>query len=223
MLFVGVVSLVYRFVPVEHVPWRAILVPAVLVGIALGGFAQLFTFIAPRLVGFAALFGTFVTIFALLAWLAISFNMLILGASWTRVRAVARSQPDVPPAVDGRMTPARRRRGRARDRATDPAEAGRDQPWRVPQRRQKRAFADSDRPQLTHGWAVGAGDGGLDGRLGGAGEHLAGRCGPQAGRVGLRHERAAGEGRRHVAADGRRGARAARRATAARRRPRGRP
>ena len=52
------------------------------------------------MVGFAALFGTFVTIFALLAWMAISFNMLILGASWTRVRAVARSQPDVPPAVD---------------------------------------------------------------------------------------------------------------------------
>jgi membrane protein len=100
VLFVGVVSLVYRFVPVEHVPWRAIIVPALLVGVALAGFAQLFTFIAPRMVGFAALFGTFVTIFALLAWMAISFNMLILGASWTRVRAVARSQPDVPPAVD---------------------------------------------------------------------------------------------------------------------------
>ncbi len=66
----------------------------------MAGFAQLFTFIAPRMVGFAALFGTFVTIFALLAWMAISFNMLILGASWTRVRAVAHSQPDVPPAVD---------------------------------------------------------------------------------------------------------------------------
>ena len=100
VLFVGVVSLVYRFVPVDRVPWRAIIAPAVLVGVALAGFAQLFTFIAPRMVGFAALFGTFVTIFALLAWMAISFNMLILGASWTRVRAVARSQPDVPPAVD---------------------------------------------------------------------------------------------------------------------------
>jgi YihY family inner membrane protein len=100
VLFVGVVSLVYRFVPVDHVPWRAILRPAILIGIGLAGFAQLFTFIAPKMVGFAALFGTFVTIFALLAWMAISFNMLILGASWTRVRAVAMSQPGVPPAVD---------------------------------------------------------------------------------------------------------------------------
>ena len=64
------------------------------------------------MVGFAALFGTFVTIFALLAWMSISFNMLLLGASWTRVRAVANSQPDVPPAVDvpadaGAATPRR--------------------------------------------------------------------------------------------------------------------
>ena len=51
VLFVGVVSLVYRFVPVDRVPWRAIIAPAVLVGVALAGFAQLFTFIAPRMVG----------------------------------------------------------------------------------------------------------------------------------------------------------------------------
>ena len=69
-------------------------------GVVLAGFAQLFTFIAPRMVGFAALFGAFVAVFALLAWLSISFNVLLLGASWTRVRAVAQSQPDVPPALD---------------------------------------------------------------------------------------------------------------------------
>ena len=112
MLFVGVVSLVYRFVPVDHVPWRAILRPAILIGIGLAGFAQLFTFIAPKMVGFAALFGTFVTIFALLAWMAISFNMLILGASWTRVRALAMSQPGVPPAVDEPADAIGRRRTR---------------------------------------------------------------------------------------------------------------
>jgi membrane protein len=100
LLFVGVVSAVYRFVPSEPVPARAFLRPAILVGVALAGFTQLFTFIAPRMMGFAALFGTFVAVFALLAWMSISFNVLLLGASWTRVRAVAQAQPDAPPALD---------------------------------------------------------------------------------------------------------------------------
>ena len=100
LLFVGVVSAVYRFVPSEPVPARAFLRPAILVGVVLAGFTQLFTFIAPRMMGFAALFGTFVAVFALLAWMSISFNVLLLGASWTRVRAVAQAQPDAPPAVD---------------------------------------------------------------------------------------------------------------------------
>jgi hypothetical protein len=38
-----------------------------------------------------------------------------------------------------------------------------DQPWRVPQRRQKRAVADSDRPQLEHGWTPDVGAGALIG------------------------------------------------------------
>ena len=100
LLFVGVVSAVYRFVPSEPVPARAFLRPAILVGVVLAGFTQLFTFIAPRMMGFAALFGTFVAVFALLAWMSISFNVLLLGASWTRVRAVAQAQPDAPPALD---------------------------------------------------------------------------------------------------------------------------
>jgi len=100
LLFVGVVSAVYRFVPSEPVPVRAFLRPAILVGVALAGFTQLFTFIAPRMMGFAALFGTFVAVFALLAWMSISFNVLLLGASWTRVRAVAQAQPDAAPALD---------------------------------------------------------------------------------------------------------------------------
>jgi membrane protein len=100
LLFVVVVSLVYRYVPPERTPVRAFLAPAVLVGIALAGFTQLFTFIAPRMVGYAALFGALVAVFALLAWMQISFNLLLLGASWARVRAVAKAQPDAPAAVD---------------------------------------------------------------------------------------------------------------------------
>ena len=39
-------------------------------------------------------------VFALLAWLSISFNVLLLGASWTRVRALALAQPGARPALD---------------------------------------------------------------------------------------------------------------------------
>jgi membrane protein len=100
VLFVAVVSVVFRFVPPQRVAARAYLRPAILVGIVLAGFTQLFTFIAPRLVGYAALFSAFVAVFALLAWLSISFNVLLLGASWTRVRALALAQPGARHALD---------------------------------------------------------------------------------------------------------------------------
>lgn len=100
VLFVAVVAAVYRFVPADRVAARALVPPAVVVGLALAAFTQLFTFIAPRLLGFAALYGAFVAILALLAWLAIGFNVLLLGASWARVRLLAQAQPGVPPADD---------------------------------------------------------------------------------------------------------------------------
>ncbi len=103
LLFVATVSLVYRYVPAERVPARAFLRPAILVGFALAAFTQVFAFIAPRMFGWAAVYGTFVAVFALLAWLSIGFNLLLLGASWTRVRAVALGQPDAP-AADGAAT-----------------------------------------------------------------------------------------------------------------------
>ena len=100
VLFVATVSLVYRYVPAERVPTRAFLRPAILVGVALAAFTQLFAFIAPRMFGWMAVYGTFVAVFALLAWLSIGFNLLLLGASWTRVRALALEQPDAQAADD---------------------------------------------------------------------------------------------------------------------------
>ena len=84
--FVGGTILVYRFVPGEPPPMRAMLPPAVLVGLILAAFTQLFTWFGPRLAGVAAIYGTFVALFVLLAWLSISMNLLLLGASWARVR-----------------------------------------------------------------------------------------------------------------------------------------
>jgi membrane protein len=86
ILFVLGTVLVYRYVPAKHVPWRALLPPALLAGVVLAGFAQLYAIFAPMLTRMAAIYGTFVAFFAILAWLSISFNILLFGASWTRVR-----------------------------------------------------------------------------------------------------------------------------------------
>ncbi len=94
LLFVAGTVLVYRYVPAKHVPWKVLLGPAILVGVALAGFAQLYAVFAPLLTKMAAIYGTFVAFFAILAWLAISFNLLLFGACWTRVREQAGSGED---------------------------------------------------------------------------------------------------------------------------------
>ncbi len=93
VLFTIAVALSYRYVPTAPPSMRAISLPAALAGLVLAAFTQLFAFIAPRLVGVAALYGAFVAVFALLAWLSIGFNVLMLGASWACVRAGAGRPP----------------------------------------------------------------------------------------------------------------------------------
>ena len=101
LLFVTGTALVYRYVPGNRVPVRAMRRPAILVGVVLASFAQAFTFIAPRLTHTAAIYGTFVAFFAILAWLSISFNVLLFGASWTRVRELAIHQEAEGPGDGG--------------------------------------------------------------------------------------------------------------------------
>jgi membrane protein len=88
VLFVGGTAMVYRFVPGERVSLAALMPPAFVAGLVLAAFTQVFTFVAPRLVGVAAVYGTFVAVFAVLAWLSVGFNVLLLGASWARVRSM---------------------------------------------------------------------------------------------------------------------------------------
>ena len=47
---------------------------------------QLFLFAAPRIVGTAALAGSLATAFIALAWLSFSYQGLLYGAAWVRVR-----------------------------------------------------------------------------------------------------------------------------------------
>jgi membrane protein len=95
-LFVFGAAVVYRVVPARRVPARALWPPALVAGLVMAVIAQLFTFLAPRLVGVAALFGAFVAVFAVLAWLSLSFNVLLLGACWARVRVVSMTAPSMP-------------------------------------------------------------------------------------------------------------------------------
>jgi membrane protein len=94
-LFVGGMAVIYRVVPGRHIPWRAIRLPAFLVGVVLTVVTQLFSLIAPRLIGSAALYGTFVAIFAAMVWLSIGFQVMLLGAAWIRERVGAPPPPFV--------------------------------------------------------------------------------------------------------------------------------
>jgi len=83
---IAAVILVYRLVPLPTPRWRSLVIPAVTAGLALTLFARVFVFVAPRLIGAAALLGTLASVFAALAWLQLSFQALLLGAAWTADR-----------------------------------------------------------------------------------------------------------------------------------------
>jgi membrane protein len=87
LVSVGATLVVYRTLPPKAPSWRAALLPAVIVGLAIVILTQVFTFLVPRLVGVAALAGSLASAFIALAWLSFSFQALLYGAAWVRVRA----------------------------------------------------------------------------------------------------------------------------------------
>jgi membrane protein len=78
---IAAVALVYRLVPPRRPAWRAIAGPSVAVTVALVVLVRLFVFLAPRLIGAAAVLGTLATVFAALAWLGLAFQAILLGAA----------------------------------------------------------------------------------------------------------------------------------------------
>jgi membrane protein len=83
---IGAMILVYRIVPRPAPTWGALIVPGAVIGLTLTIIARLFAFLAPRLIGAAALIGTLATVFAALAWLALSFQAILVGAAWVSDR-----------------------------------------------------------------------------------------------------------------------------------------
>jgi membrane protein len=82
----SLVGIVYRVVPPRAPSWRALLLPAGVEGVAIVLLSQAFVFLAPRLVGVAALAGSLATAFIALAWLSFTFQALLYGAAWVRIR-----------------------------------------------------------------------------------------------------------------------------------------
>jgi uncharacterized BrkB/YihY/UPF0761 family membrane protein len=80
------VGLLYRVVPNEKVPLAVLRLPALVAGLVLTALAELLVFIAPILTGALSVFGGVAAVFAALAWLHIAFQVLLVGASWTRLR-----------------------------------------------------------------------------------------------------------------------------------------
>jgi membrane protein len=106
-----VTLIVYRVVPNRTPSVRAVVLPAVVAGIAIIVLSQLFLFAAPRIVGAAAVAGSLATAFIALAWLSFTFQILLLGAAWARVRddaergaptsALATPAPPAEPGIGG--------------------------------------------------------------------------------------------------------------------------
>jgi membrane protein len=106
VVFVAVIALIYRVVPARPVPWGSLLVPAVAVGIVLALITQLFSYIAPRLIGSAAVYGTFIAIFAAMVWLSTGFQVLLIGAAWVRERVEGLGPASTEPVSTALAAPA---------------------------------------------------------------------------------------------------------------------
>jgi membrane protein len=141
VIFVFVVLLVYMLVPTAPPSVRAALPPAILAGIGIGLLTNLFGALAPVLIGGLSGLGVIATAFGVLIWLNFSYQILLYGAAWARLR-----------------------RDLERDRAAVVSTLYLAS-CAVPQRRQKCALAETASWQLTHGrtptgaacWWVGTG------------------------------------------------------------------
>ena len=85
LLWAGVLT-IYRFVPTAVPSLSAAGLPALAVGCGIWLTAQAYALLVPLLVGGLAVFGIFVSLLGLLIWFGWVSQLLLLGASWTRVR-----------------------------------------------------------------------------------------------------------------------------------------
>ena len=86
VVLILVVLAIYILIPAAPPSWRAALPAAILAGLGIGLFTQLFGILTPLLVGGLLAFGVIASVFAALIWLNLSYQMLLYGAAWARIR-----------------------------------------------------------------------------------------------------------------------------------------
>jgi YihY family inner membrane protein len=85
-VIVLVVWAMYLLVPAAPPSWRAALPPAIAAGIGIGLLTSLFSALTPWLIGGLLAFGVIATVFGALIWLSLSYQILLYGAAWARIR-----------------------------------------------------------------------------------------------------------------------------------------
>ena len=80
------VGVLYCVVPNTKVPIRVLWLPTLVAGLVLTGLTELLVYITPLLTGALSVFGGVAVVFAALAWLHLAFQVLLIGAAWTRMR-----------------------------------------------------------------------------------------------------------------------------------------
>lgn len=81
-----VVLALYLLVPAAPPSWRAALPPAIAAGVGIGLLTSLFSLLTPWLIGGLLAFGIIATVFGALIWLSFSYQILLYGAAWARIR-----------------------------------------------------------------------------------------------------------------------------------------
>jgi membrane protein len=92
MVIVAVVFAAYVFVPASPPSWRAALPPAVVAGVGIGILTNAFSLLTPWLIGGLLAFGVIATVFGALIWLSLSYQILLYGAAWARIRRDAEAR-----------------------------------------------------------------------------------------------------------------------------------
>ena len=96
LVMIVVVLIVYRFVPTAPPSVRAALPPAIVAGVGIALLTNLFTLLAPLLIGGLAAFGILAALFGAFIWLNFCFQMLLYGAAWARYRRDRQKLAGVP-------------------------------------------------------------------------------------------------------------------------------
>jgi membrane protein len=97
-------AVVYRVMPIVRPTIGAVVLPAVIGGLALEVLTRGFVFFAPRIFAGNLVYGTLGTILVGLIWLDLVFTVILVGAAWVIERSIE-GRPDAAPAPLDPVTP----------------------------------------------------------------------------------------------------------------------